>query len=92
MLDIPVNTLTWRFGKLLTKKRAERKYNILSFFFRVYKEICGLYKTRFLEAYTHISIRNRPGSPYCVRHIRQNLKYILPCYSLYLTVGHSKLF
>ncbi len=27
-LDIPINTLTRRFGKLITKKRAERKYNI----------------------------------------------------------------
>lgn len=62
-INIPIETLTRRFGKLLTKKRAERKYNILNFFFRVYTEICGLYKTRFLEAYTHISIRNRPCSP-----------------------------
>lgn len=28
LLDIPINTLTRHFGKLLTKKRAERKYNL----------------------------------------------------------------
>lgn len=28
IMDIPIETLTRRFGKLLTKKRCERKYNI----------------------------------------------------------------
>ncbi len=28
LIDIPVNTLTRHFGKLLTKKRAERKYEL----------------------------------------------------------------
>lgn len=28
IMDIPIETLTRRFGKILTKKRAERKYNI----------------------------------------------------------------
>jgi len=28
LMDVPVNTLTRHFGKLLTKKRAERKYKL----------------------------------------------------------------